>query len=49
MEFNSSGLFTAISIDIFYSVDVRYIFNNFYNSIKLINFDDIDELLLEKF
>lgn len=49
MEFNSSGLLTAISIDILDSVDVRYIFNNLYYSIKLINFDYINELLLEKF
>ena len=39
MEFYSSWFFTAVCINVFYSVDVWYIFNNFYNSVKWINFN----------
>ena len=49
MEFNSSGFFTAIGIDVFYSVNIWYIFDNFDNSVKFINLNYINELLLEEF
>ena len=49
MEFNSSGSFTAIRINIFYSNSLRNKFNNLDKSVELIDFDNIDKLLLEEF
>lgn len=49
MEFYFSCFFTTVSIDIFDSVDFRDIFYDFNNSFKVINFDEIDQFLTEKF
>ena len=49
MELDSSALFTAVGIDILYSIDVRDIFHNFNNSLQIISLEDIDDFLLEEF
>lgn len=49
MEFYFSGFFRGISIHIFDLYNFRNVFNNFNNSIKLITFNDVNELLLEEF
>ena len=48
MELDSSALFTAVGIDILYSIDVRDIFHNFNNSLQIISLEDIDDFLLEE-
>ena len=48
MELDSSALFTAVGIDILYSIDVRDIFHNFNNSLQIISLQDIDDFLLEE-
>lgn len=49
MEFNSSGLFTAIRVNVFNSNSLRNKLNDFNKSIKLIDFHDINNFLLEEF
>lgn len=49
MELNFTGLFAGISINIFDFYDLRYVLDNFDNSVKFINFHDIDEFLAEEF
>ena len=48
MELDSSALFTAVGINILYSIDVRDIFHNFNNSLQIISLEDIDDFLLEE-
>lgn len=49
MEFYSLGFLTGISVNVFNFDYFRNILNNANNSLKLINFYDVDQLLLEEF
>ena len=49
MEFNFSRLFAGISINIFDLNDLWYILDNLNQSVNLVNFNEIDNLLLEEF
>jgi hypothetical protein len=48
MEFNLSWSFTAIRVDIFNSNCLWNKFDDLYNSVKLVNLNDINYLLLEE-
>lgn len=48
MEFNSSGFGARVSINIFDSNSLRYEPNDLNDSVELINFDNIDQFLLEE-
>ncbi len=48
MKFNSSGFLAAEGVDVFDSVDVRDVFHNFNNSVKLVNFNDVNKFLVEE-
>ena len=48
MELDFPGLLTGVSINIFDFNNLRYIFHDFNNSVKLVNFHDIDKFLAEK-
>lgn len=48
MELNFSGFFTWVGIDIFYFNDLWNILNDLDQSINLIDFNNIDKLLLEE-
>lgn len=49
MELNSSGLLTAIRVNIFNSDGLRNKLNDFDKSIKFIDFHNINNFLLEEF
>ena len=49
MEFNLSGFFTRVGIDVLNLNDLRNVLDDFNYSIELINFNDIDNFLLEEF
>lgn len=49
MEFNSSGFWARVSINVFYSNSLRYELNDLNDSVELINFNNIDQFLLEEF
>lgn len=49
MEFDSSRFVAAVSIDIFNSVDLRDVFDNRNDSLEIISFNKINDLLGEEF
>jgi hypothetical protein len=49
VEFNFSGLFTGISVNVFDFNDLRDILDDFNQFIDFIDLDNINELLLEEF
>jgi hypothetical protein len=49
MELNSSALFTAVSVDILNSVELRNVFDNRNKSFEVVGFKQINDLLLEEF
>jgi hypothetical protein len=49
MELNSSRFITTVGVDVLNPVELRYIFHNRYNSLEIISFNKIDDLLSEKF
>ena len=49
VEFNFSGLFTGVSVNVFDFDNLWYILNDFNQSINFVDFDNIDNLLLEEF
>lgn len=48
MEFDFSGFFTAVGINIFDLDDLRSVLDDLNKSINFINFDQINDLLLEE-
>ena len=49
MEFYFLGFLTGISVDVFYLNYFGNVFDDAYYSFELVDFDDIDQLLLEEF
>lgn len=49
MEFNSSGLFAAVRVNVLYSNSLWNKLNDFNKSIEFIDFHNINDLLLEEF
>lgn len=49
MEFNSSGFFAAVCVDVFDFYDLGYVLYDFDQSVYLVDLDHIDEFLLEEF
>ena len=49
MELYSSRFITAIGVDVLNSVELRHIFDDWDNSLEIISFNEIDDLLGEKF
>lgn len=49
MEFNFSRFFTAVSIDVFDSVNIRDVFDDRDNSFKVISFNKVNDFLSKEF
>lgn len=49
MEFNLSGFFTGVGIDVLDLDGMRNILNNLDDSVKFIDFHNINDFLLEEF
>lgn len=49
MELNSSALFAAVGVYVFYSIDVRNVFNYLNNSFEIISLQNINHLSSEEF
>ena len=48
MEFNSSRFEARVDINVFDSNSLRYEPNDLHDSVEFINFDNIDQFLLEE-
>lgn len=49
MEFDFSRFFTAVCVDVLNLDHIRDKLDNFYNSVNFIDFDQINDFLLEEF
>jgi len=49
VEFNLSGFFAAIGVDVFDSVYIGNIFDDGNDSFEVISFDEVDDFLAEEF
>jgi len=48
MEFNSSRFITTVGIDVFNSVKFRNVFYNRNDSLEIISFNEVNDLLSEE-